>query len=208
MATEVVKTGKIYRILADETNKLWHKISFWSKASDTEFNDGKNAETKLGAISGITDSLSATSSNVAASAKAVNTLNSNFAYDANGDICGYYKKSEGADTVYPFKSDLIYQYGTVYCAINGTTTVKYNVAKKPVFIFAHVGKLAFTNPNKPNNIVDSSPSWWARDAIGKDQALWIQENGGTIVSVGDELVTLKNNQHYETNVVSYVIAFD
>lgn len=33
---------------------------------------------------------------------AVKELNGNFAYDENGDLVGYYKKSEGADTVYPF----------------------------------------------------------------------------------------------------------
>lgn len=33
-------------------------------------------------------------------------VNSNFAYDENGDICGYYKKSEGADTVHPFRGKI------------------------------------------------------------------------------------------------------
>ena len=99
MATEVVKTGKIYRILSDEVNKIWDKISFWNKASDTEFNDGKNAETKLGAINGITDSLNSTSSNIAASAKALNQLNGNlgglsFYEDEDGN-----KYVVGADSV-------------------------------------------------------------------------------------------------------------
>lgn len=74
---EVEVTGKKFRQLMDEATKLWQKISFWTKSSDVEFNDGKNAETKVGAIDGITDSLVSTSSNIAASAKAVSTINNN-----------------------------------------------------------------------------------------------------------------------------------
>lgn len=108
MANEVVKTGKVYRILADEANKIWHKLSIWSKASDTEFNDGKDAETKLGAIDGITDSLSATSSRIAASAKAVNTLSNNAGrirtyVGSDGKL--HFVNSAGADTVLNFSGN-------------------------------------------------------------------------------------------------------
>lgn len=72
---EQIVTGRKLRKLIDEANKLWQRISFWTKASDVEFNDGKNAETKFGAINGVTDSLTSTASNIAASAKAVKTLN-------------------------------------------------------------------------------------------------------------------------------------
>ncbi len=72
---EQIVTGRKFRKLIDEANKLWQRISFWTKASDVEFNDGKNAETKLGAINGVTDSLTSTASNIAASAKAVKALN-------------------------------------------------------------------------------------------------------------------------------------
>lgn len=67
---EEIVTGRKFRKLVDEINKKWQRYSIWSKAIDTEFDDGKNAETKLGAIDGITDSLSATSSNIALSALA------------------------------------------------------------------------------------------------------------------------------------------
>lgn len=72
---EQIVTGKKFRILADVTNRLWHVISFWTKAQDVEFNDGTNAQAKLGNIVGISDSLTSTASNVAASAKAVKVLN-------------------------------------------------------------------------------------------------------------------------------------
>ena len=72
---EQIVTGRKFRKLVDEATKLWQRISFWTKAVDVEFNDSKTAETKLGAIDGITDSLVSTSSRIAASAKAVNELN-------------------------------------------------------------------------------------------------------------------------------------
>ena len=53
MSTINKVTGKKYRILKDAVNKVWDEISFQSVASDTLFNDGMDAETKLGAIKGI-----------------------------------------------------------------------------------------------------------------------------------------------------------
>lgn len=74
---ESIITGRKWRRLIDKATGLWQRISYWTHSSDVEFNDGKNAETKVGAIDGITDSLASTSSRVAASAKAVSTLNNN-----------------------------------------------------------------------------------------------------------------------------------
>lgn len=95
---EQIVTGRKFRKLVDEATKAWQRISFWTKAVDVEFNDSKTAETKLGAIDGITDSLASTSSRIAASAKAVSTLNNNlgglsFYEDASG------KYVVGADSV-------------------------------------------------------------------------------------------------------------
>ena len=73
--SETIVTGKKYRILTDVAQKVWQRVSFWTKSTDVEFNDAKTAETKVGAIDGITDSLSSNSSRIAASAKAVNQLN-------------------------------------------------------------------------------------------------------------------------------------
>lgn len=72
---EQIVTGCKFRKLLNESTKLWERISFWKKAVDVEFNDGQNAETKVGAINGITDSLTSTSSNIVASAAAVKALN-------------------------------------------------------------------------------------------------------------------------------------
>lgn len=81
--TENIVTGKKYRVLADAANKVWNRISIWSKASDTEFNDGKTAETKLGAINGITSDVNCEDETVAASAAMVNQLNSNLEQNKN-----------------------------------------------------------------------------------------------------------------------------
>lgn len=45
---ETIVTGRKFRKLVDETTKLWQRISFWTKASDVEFDDGKTAQEKLG----------------------------------------------------------------------------------------------------------------------------------------------------------------
>ena len=65
-----LKTKK-HRKMADGNYKLQ---SEWTSASTVEMADGNTAETNLGAIQGITDSLTATSSNIALSAKAGNNL--------------------------------------------------------------------------------------------------------------------------------------
>lgn len=100
---EQIVTGRKFRKLVDEATKLWQRISFWTKASDVEFDDGSTAETKMGAINGITDSLASTSSNIAASAKALSQLNNklihgnlSFEYE-DGNLYAIVK--DGADTV-------------------------------------------------------------------------------------------------------------
>ena len=100
---EQIVTGRKFRKLVDEATKLWQRVSFWHKASDCEFDDGKDAETKLGAIDGITDSLVSTSSRIAASAKAVNTLSNNLVSNIYVGTDGkLHKVQGGADTVLPF----------------------------------------------------------------------------------------------------------
>ena len=56
--------------------KMLHNLlSFWKKASDVELNSGSNLQTTCGSITGITDSLTSTSSTVCASSNAVKQLN-------------------------------------------------------------------------------------------------------------------------------------
>lgn len=121
---EQIVTGRAHRVLIDKAAKLWQRISFWTKASDVEFNDKKTAETKVGAIDGITDSLASTSSRIAASAKSVNKLSNDLGGfkpiidSSTGRITGY-KTQAGADTVFPFSSG-----NAIYLGENSNINVK------------------------------------------------------------------------------------
>ena len=72
---EVIVTGKHYRVMTDLVNKVWSRVSYWKLARDVWFNSGKNLEETCGVITGISDSLTSTSSTTCASAKAVKKLN-------------------------------------------------------------------------------------------------------------------------------------
>ena len=43
-------TGRKFRKLVDEAQKLWQRISFWTMACDVEFEDGENLEEKFLAL--------------------------------------------------------------------------------------------------------------------------------------------------------------
>ena len=74
MSSENIVSKK-FRILVDAKNRIYNLISFWGKAQDTFFNSGKNAQDTLGNIYGISDSLTSTSSNIAASTAAIKAIN-------------------------------------------------------------------------------------------------------------------------------------
>lgn len=106
MAEIITKDRKEYNIW-DKINSKWNRLNFLTNAKSVDFDDGKTAQNKLGAIDGITSDLSGESETVAASIKCVNQLNSslgglNFAQDAEGNW-GYIPS--GADSVIPFKSN-------------------------------------------------------------------------------------------------------
>ena len=113
-----------------KTNDGYKLCSQWTSSNTVQMDDGNTLQTNLGAINGITDSLTATSSNIAASAAAVKTLNDNldnylplsggtitgcisgkgggvFAYDGN-----VYLKCDGYDgwlsTIIHYKTDIGY----------------------------------------------------------------------------------------------------
>ena len=67
---ETIVTGRYFRKLIDAATRQWQRFSFWTKASDVEFDDGKNAQDKLGMINGITDDTNTERSDLALSAKA------------------------------------------------------------------------------------------------------------------------------------------
>ena len=90
------------------TSSGFQLVSHWTKANTLEFDDGKTAQDKLGAIDGISSSRESNSDKIAASTALVSELSS----DLGGNRFGFtsdgqpgYKKA-GADTVYPFKSNI------------------------------------------------------------------------------------------------------
>ncbi len=78
IVNEVIVTGRVKRRLIDKAAKLWQRLSYWTKASDVEFNDGKTAEEKLGNINGISSDIDEESDNLAASMKVVSMLRQSF----------------------------------------------------------------------------------------------------------------------------------
>lgn len=110
---EVIVTGRKKRRLIDKAAKLWQRISYWTKACDVEFDDGKTAQEKVGAINGITSNFQIGSDDIAASSKLTNKikidLNNGIINDHiqlvimdNGKL-GW--KKDGADTVTPFRTN-------------------------------------------------------------------------------------------------------
>ncbi|MFR3590847.1 hypothetical protein [Eisenbergiella massiliensis] len=88
------------------TSSGFQLVSHWTNANTLQFDDGKTAQAKLGAIDGISSSKDSSSDKIAASTKLVSELNSNFSgqfggmtfwVNGTGDPCVTYKV--GADTV-------------------------------------------------------------------------------------------------------------
>lgn len=50
IVNEEIVTGRVKRRLIDKAAKRWQRLSYWTKASDVEFNDGKTAEEKVTSI--------------------------------------------------------------------------------------------------------------------------------------------------------------
>lgn len=80
---EKIVTGRKFRRLIDKDSKLWQLISWWTKAIDVEFDDGRTAEQKLGNINGITSDLN-DRDDIASSIAAVNSVNEELQYRIGG----------------------------------------------------------------------------------------------------------------------------
>ena len=72
------------------TSSGFQLVSHWTNANTLQFDDGKTAQAKLGAIDGISSSKDSSSDKIAASTKLVSELNSNL------DSCSFEFKDDGA----------------------------------------------------------------------------------------------------------------
>ena len=116
---EKIVTGRKFRRLIDKDSKLWQLISWWTKARDVEFDDGKTAEQKLGNINGITSDLME-KHDFAASIASVYSVNEELQYriggfriyrDEDGNIYTMEETfSAGTDAEYLFAENTPYAY--------------------------------------------------------------------------------------------------
>ena len=150
---EQIIIGRKYRRLIDKAAKLWQRISWWTKASDVEFDDGKTAEQKLGNINGITSDFSVNDESIAASSNLTNrayTRFNEFTDDGkikriiigeDGNPYIEYSDKDGADTVLKKlgsvdEDELInsisdkttneYTKGTWLCTVSSSATTEAN----------------------------------------------------------------------------------
>lgn len=109
IVNEVIVTGRVKRRLIDQAAKLWQRLSYWTKASDVEFDDGKTAEEKIGNINGITSDFSLDDECICASASMAHRAHERFDEFTDGgrivsikigdDGKPYIAYKDGADTV-------------------------------------------------------------------------------------------------------------
>ena len=104
-----------------KTNDGYKLCSQWTSSNTVQMDDGNTLQTNLGAINGITDSLTATSSNIAASAAAVKTLNDSFS-KINIKIITKTAKSKGIGNWLTFNINFGVTFkSTPLVSVHGTT---------------------------------------------------------------------------------------
>lgn len=95
---EQIVTGRAHRVLIDKAAKLWQRISFWTKASDVEFNDGNNAEVKINSINtsldGINTKLGIKKATLAAGAISITISDSRITTDS---VLSFYTSKYGVN---------------------------------------------------------------------------------------------------------------
>ena len=143
MAEILIKKGKKYNIF-DKINNVWNQLSIWTHSDDVEFDDGKTASTKVGAINGISSSSTATDENIAASIGYVNQelteLNTNLSkISENCDVVllaevtalqdyQSYQLPDGIKI-----SDFRFIYETLYAPDDSTQILATDIIPVPIF---------------------------------------------------------------------------
>lgn len=172
VVNEVRITGRVYRRLIDKAAKLWQRISYWTHASDVEFDDGKTAQEKVGNINGITSDFKYGADDIAASSVLTKTIKDDLndgiineriqlVIDEDGNL-GW--KKDGADTVIPFKG------GKVRFTVNASSAAGYGSVSGGM-TNAIVIEVDFKNETITK--ISSNDSSW--NVIGK------HENGASLI---------------------------
>ena len=178
-----------------KTSSGFQLQSLWSNANTVEADDGKNMETKVGAINGITSSTTANSTDIAASANLVNTRCNELSRDlsavpefvidkSTGKITGY-KTKAGADTVFPFSAPLLNMKFSQMPKVNYYTSTN----------------LVFENPGYNRlKVTDCNANyWWVYNSPNFDVNNWGNELD-TKYQIGN-----RNDTVFDITNVKYVL---
>lgn len=149
-------------------------MSHWTKANTLEFDDGKTAQDKLGAIDGISSSRESNSDKIAASTALVSELNSDlggFRFGTTTDGKAGYITPGGADTVIPFSKEQeisrIIQKSSTDSAYDYDHTANFTIDKqflKAIYITAQL----------LNGDANASSSYTTTIAIGGEKVKTFQ----------------------------------
>lgn len=134
MASTITRvTGRTYRVLADNTpnNFVWNQLSFWTAASDVEFEDGVDAETKLGAIQGLTTSTSITTQGYVADATVTTALYKKTSLFLSATLAA--GSTQVTFTNSNFKSNTFFDVYTSKFGVNPTAMTLSNTTLKLTF---------------------------------------------------------------------------
>lgn len=149
MASIVSKEQVPYRVW-NKASKVWNELKFLTTAKSVNAADGKTLETKVGAVDGITSDINGTSTNIAASIKVVNSLNSTLKYCYLPDITLTFKQwADKYMTVNYIIDDLRKYYFYANCAdgcyevtasrintnITGTAIPAWSLTSLPSYFF-------------------------------------------------------------------------
>lgn len=152
---EVIVTGRVKRRLIDKAAKLWQRLSYWTKSSDVEFDDGKTAEEKVGNINGITSDFSLDDENICASSSMAHKAHERFyEFTDNGRIVSikigndgkpYIVYKDGADTVLkklgePEITERTYNLDTSGQAAAKNGTINVGKGHKAIYIVSAEGR--------------------------------------------------------------------
>lgn len=196
---ETTSIGHFYNRCVDAVNNLFDTMSFWTHSKDVEFVDGKTAETKVGAINGITSDISGEADDIAASIKCVNELNSSlggmkFGIDSNGNY-GYIKA--GADTVIPFKSDFELIFGKANNSHGGgsaSVTFEYTATENTTL---NIIATAFSYPSKSISCLKNNEEQAYTPLDGTNQTMarlyTVEVNTGDIIKATASVTSASTN---------------
>lgn len=187
---ETISKGNKYRRLKDAANKVWQRISFWTAASDVEFENGNTLQSTLGTVTGITDSLTSNSSTVAASAAAVYSLNSKIT-SFSGSLSNLYNAFV-AKGVTPSAKTL----DACVAAVNTLQTTAYAAGIKYANDSILVQEWTFSLPSSTGywNLPSGSTTnnWLGREYGCRRADFNVAKSGYTAIAVGLRYIYLDN----------------